>query len=150
VPEVLEFCLDGSRYGVRLDRVVEVAPRVRVTPLPGTPGHVVGAFVYRGEVALAVDVRARLGHEPKRPSLDDHFLVTRGRLRPIAAVVDRVVGIASFDAEAVRPAPGRSGDLAGVVTLPDGLMLLDDLETVLSAEDEELAENALRENETTP
>ena len=144
MPDVLEFVLDGARYGVHLDRVVEVAPRVRVMPSPGAPAHVLGAFAHRGEVALAVDVRRRFGHAPRRASLEDHFLVVRGRERPIAAVVDRVVGVRQVAAEDVTAAPA-SADLAGVVALPDGLLLLDDLDGALSPEEEEAAERALRE-----
>jgi purine-binding chemotaxis protein CheW len=140
---ILEFAIEGSRYGVRLERVIEVAPRVHLTPLPGTAPHVAGAFVYRGEIALAVDVRPRLRHPPRRPSLHDHLIVTRGRRRPIAAVVDRVVGLREIEPSAIAEAPVASAGIAGVVVLPDGLLLLDGLETVLSAEDEERAEAAL-------
>lgn len=144
MPDVLEFVLDGARYGVHLDRVVEVAPRVRVTPLPGSPPHVVGAFAYRGELALAVEVRRRFGHPPRRASLGDHFLVVRGRKRLVGAIVDRVVGLRNVAPEEVNEAPA-SAELAGVVALPDGLLLLDDLDRALSPEDEEAAERALRE-----
>ncbi len=58
---MLEFLLDDVRYGLPSERVVEVVPRVLLTPLPATAAHVIGVFRHRGEIAVAIDLRRRLG-----------------------------------------------------------------------------------------
>lgn len=141
--DVVELSVEGARYAVPLERVVEVLPRLWLTPLPGAPPHVAGAFAYRGRAAVALDLRSRLGHPPRKERLTDHFVVTRGDARPIAVIVDGVLGVRALDAADVRPAPMPSSVVAGVVALHDGLLLLDDLEALLSAEQVDATERAL-------
>jgi len=142
--DVLHISIEGATYAVPLARVLEILPRVWLTPLPEAPPHVAGIFAYHGEVALAVDVRRRLGHGPAAPLVSDHFVLTRGRTRPLAVIVDRVHGVHALSAEALRAPPFGAPSIAGVVALPDGLLLVDDLDALLSVEDENAAERGIQ------
>lgn len=134
--DVLEFLLDGVRYGLPSERVVEVVPRVILTPLPATAVYVLGVFRHRGEVAVAIELRRRLGHPARPPSMSDHFIVARGARRRVALCVDRAVGLVSLPLERLRPAPVRAPHIAGIAELEDGLLLIEDLDAALSLDDE--------------
>jgi purine-binding chemotaxis protein CheW len=133
---LVRFTLDDTPYAVPAARVVEVVGRVLLTPLPEAPAPVLGIFAYRGAPMAAVDLRARLGHAPRAPERDDHFLVVRAARRAVALVVDRVVSTEAFAEGDVRPPPVPGRHVAGVVMLPDGLLLIEDLDAALSLEEE--------------
>lgn len=136
--------MDGASYGVPLSRVIEVIPRVWLTPLPSAPSHVAGAFAYRGRVAVALDIRRRLGLPARSELLTDHFVVTRGRLTTIAIIADQVLGVRTLSAESVHPSPVPSPAIAGIVARADGLLVVDDLDALLSAEEDAVTERALQ------
>lgn len=141
--DVLEFLLDDIRYALPSERVVEVVPRVLLTPLPGTAAHVAGVFLHRGEIAVAVDLRRALGRPARPPALEDHLLVARGARRRVALIVDRAVGLARIPRDRVRPPPVRAPHLAGIAELDDGLLLIEDLDAALSLDDERAIDAAL-------
>jgi purine-binding chemotaxis protein CheW len=141
--DVLEMAIGGTSYVAPLSRVIEVLSRVWLTPLPDVPPQVVGAFAYRGRFALEVDVRRRLGQAPSIPLVSDHFVLTQTRVCAIAIVVDRVLGVRTLSEESLQGLPLPSRSVKGIVALSDGLLLFDELEALLSPEEEQLAERAL-------
>ena len=133
---ILEVDIGGARYGVRLERVLEVAARVWLTPLPDAPPHVVGVFSYRGDLAVALDLRARLGQPPSPPRTTDHFVVVGGHGRAIALVVDRAIGARAIDPAALRASPVSGTSLVRTIAVTEeGLVLLEDPDALVSAED---------------
>ena len=91
----LEVEVAGHVALVPADAVREVVRLVAFEPLPGAPPHVLGAFLYRGAPALAVDVARRLG-VVREPDVDAHLVVCGAEAaggRALALVVDRVRGI---------------------------------------------------------
>jgi purine-binding chemotaxis protein CheW len=145
MPTLVSFTLDDTRYAVPAERVLEIVARVRLTPLPAAPRPILGAFSYRGAPMVAVDLRARLGHPSRPPARDDHFLIVRGARRDVALVVDRVNTTALVDERQVVPSPQPARHLVGVVALDDGLMLIEDLDAVLSIDEERAIDADLRE-----
>ncbi len=139
------FTLDETRYAVPAERVLEIVARVVLTPLPAVPAPILGVFSYRGAPMVAVDLRARLGHAPRPPGRDDHFLVVRSARREVALVVDRVDATEPLDERRVWPAPTPAPHLAGVVTLADGLLLIEDLDAALSLDEERAIDASLQQ-----
>ena len=141
--QVLEFELGATRYGLPVARVVEVVPRVWLTPLPAAAPIFVGAFNYRGAAVVAVDLRARFGLPARPPSADDHLLGVRGAQRVLALVVDRVCDLREVGAHEVQLPPVPLPHVRGVVPLGDGLLLLEDLDALLGADEESSIDRAL-------
>jgi purine-binding chemotaxis protein CheW len=131
----IQFDLDDVRYVVKLENVVEIAPRVVLRPLPGLEPPLLGAVHYRGRLAVAIDLRARFGLAPRTPRLSDHFLFVQVGSRLIALVVDRVSDVLEYRASDVRPPPPECRHIAGVIESGHEVLLLEDLETVLSVEE---------------
>ena len=142
--DLLELAIGETSVGIEAGRVLEVAGRVHFAPLGSAPVHVAGLLTYRGAAIAAVDLRQRLGHAPKVPSCDDQLVIVRtSRGRTVALLVDRVLGLRA--GASVRPSPVRAEHIAGVVVLDDGLLLLDDIDTVLSLDDERFIDAAISE-----
>lgn len=139
---VLPFLLDDARFAVPLARVLEVVPRVTVTPIAGAPSWVPGAFAHRGELRAVIDLRARLALPPRAPSIDDHFVIARAARRTVALVVDRALPPTTLD-DGALDGTLRTADVRGAVTTAEGVVLLHDLDAVLSLADDALLDAGL-------
>lgn len=142
--DVLELMLADTHHALPLGRVVEVVSRVDITRIPDLAAPLLGFFVYRGEPLPAVDLRHRLGYPARPPALADHFVVAQARSRRIALVVDRALGVRKIDPAAVRPPPESADAVAGISPIESDLLLIADLDAVLSLEQDRAVDAALR------
>jgi chemotaxis signal transduction protein len=87
--------------------------------------------------------RLGFGCPAREPRLSDHFIIVRARGRTAALRVDRAVELVHVDAALLhdpRIHVSVSDAVAGVATLPDGLVVIHDVHRFLSdAEDAALA-----------
>jgi purine-binding chemotaxis protein CheW len=140
------FSLDGQRYALALASVQRAIRVVAITPLPSAPAIVLGAVDLGGAVVPVIDIRKRFGHPCRGPRLSDHLvLATTGR-RAVALLVDETNGV--IDGSPGKVVPG--GEILpglelvdGAVKLEDGLILIHDLDRLLSLEEEKATDRAL-------
>lgn len=140
------FLLAGQRYGLALPAVERVVPMVAVSPLRAGPDAVVGVINLHGAIVPVFDLRRRLGlpHEDYGP--DARLLVARSLDRTVALPVDDVGGVIDVSVDDVTPADrvaGGSTYVSGLVALPDGLLLIHDLDAFLSADEHRQLDDAL-------
>jgi purine-binding chemotaxis protein CheW len=109
---------------------------VTITPLPKAPAVVEGAINLRGTVVPVLDIRARFRRPPKPAEHTDHLVVAQAGAQLVALRVDRALDLLPLDGAAVDNAeavlPGVEY-VARVARLPDGLVLIHDLNTFLTA-----------------
>lgn len=129
------FEIEGRRFALPLDRVVEVHRMVAVSPLPEAPDVVEGVIDRRGTVVAVLDVRARFGLPAREVSLDQQLVVGRAGDRMVAIRVDATLGVREMSAGDVDTAatdvPGVR-HVAGVTRDDDGIVLVHDLPAFLS------------------
>lgn len=143
---ILVFELAGRRYALREEAVVEVTAAVSAFPLPKAPPIVEGVINLRGVVVPVLDLRARFGLAPKAVEPDDHLIIARAGGRRVAVRADRAVGLAAIpDGGITPPAEVSAGTefVAGIVKLPDGLVLIHDLSSFLSQAEAARLDDAL-------
>ncbi len=142
--DILVFEVGEQRYGVLSQDVQEIVRVVTITPLPKAPAIVEGVINLRGAVVPVLDLRARFRLPAKAPELSDQLVIASAGSRRVAIRVDRTLELLSIDPAEVTPAhllARKVEYLAGVARLPDGLLLIHDLNTFLShAEAEKLDE----------
>lgn len=130
------FDLDGGRYALLLTVVERVVRAASVTPLPGAPDVVIGAVNIAGHVLPVFDLRRRLGLPARELHSSDHFLIARTADRRVVLVIDAPAGLLEGASQGVvdasRIAQGMP-HIRGVITGPDGLVLIHDLDRFLSA-----------------
>jgi purine-binding chemotaxis protein CheW len=133
--DVLVFEVEGQRFGVFGSAVEEIARAVAVSPLPRAPAVVDGIINVRGRLAPVLDLRRRFGLPDKAVDPGEHFVLARCHDRLVTLRADRVLGlerVSRADLDEPRTATARAEHLAGVVKLPDGLVLVYDLPSFLS------------------
>jgi purine-binding chemotaxis protein CheW len=144
--ELLTFRLDEERFAVRARLVHEVVRAVAVAGLPDAPPIIGGAVNYRGRVVPVIRVRRRLGLEARELHPSHHFIVADVGWRQVALWVDEALDLISVDEDAIesaaRTAPGATYT-EGIARLPDGLIVIHDLERFLSLEEGEALDAAM-------
>lgn len=144
--EVLVFEVAGQRYGLPSGDVLELVRAVTITPLPGASAVIEGVVNVRGRVLPVLDMRARFRLPAKLLEPSDHFIVATAGLRGVILRVDRATHLALVD-EASILTPQSLGPnaryLAGVARLEDGMVLIHDVATFLSAAEAESLDEAL-------
>lgn len=141
---VVVFEVAARRFGLPLDRVEQAVRIVAITPLPGAPAVVAGVVNIRGSVIPVIDVRRRFDLPQRASRLADQLLVVDTPVRRLALWVDTVGGVVNYRAQdfvaAAAVVPGMEY-LRGIARLPDGLVLIQDIEQLLTlAEEHALAE----------
>lgn len=125
----------AQRIALPLLAVREVLRAVEITPLPEAPPVIEGVVDVRGVVVPVVDVRARLGLPRKPLHLEDRLVVVEAGGRPLALWVDTVhwmLEVSGTTVESTRDLAPEAFFVAGLTCLPDGLVLIFDLERFLS------------------
>ena len=136
---MLPFWLAEQRLAVTLEQVVRVLPALQATPLPGAPEAVCGLVNVRGKLLPVVDLARRFGWVPPVPGLWQPFIWLRSSTRELLLPVARVESVCSAVAEDFIPAPDPrvpSNLLRGVLRTREGLLLIQDVEQLLSDSDE--------------
>lgn len=140
------FSLDDQRYALPLGQVRRSIRVVAITPLPGAPEIVLGAVNLGGAVIPVIDIRRRFNHPPREVRLSDHLIVATAGSRSVALLVDEAKGVIETSPENYAPASGilpRLELIDGAMKLADGLILIHDLERLLSVEEETSIDLAL-------
>lgn len=120
--------------------------------VPGLPEGVDGLLDVRGQVVAVIDLAFKLGLGERPLQVSDHLILVSpagaGPSGPLALRVEEVTELAEV---AVEPAtlPGVSR-AAGVARLPDGLVVIHDLEGLLSTSEAALISRALEQRSMGP
>ena len=74
---MLLFQLDEDRYGMDVNVVVEVIPRIPLQRLPRMPNYVAGLFNYRGNIVPVLDLAVMLNERQSQPFLSTRIIITK-------------------------------------------------------------------------
>jgi purine-binding chemotaxis protein CheW len=148
---LLAFEVDGEAYGVDARRVQEIVRAVLPSRLPSAPRVITGIFNLRGQVVSLIDLRARFGVRTVAVTSAELFVVLcplQPGSRMLAFRADSVRELRTVDSDCIVPldqAAPRSSCAAGTALLPDGLLLLCDVERFLEEAEQLTLDAALRE-----
>ncbi|MDP2371397.1 chemotaxis protein CheW [Rhodoferax sp.] len=144
--QLIVFSLGEQRYALRLAAVDGVMRAVAINPLPQAPGIVLGIVNVQGRIIPIINVRRRFGLPQREIALTDQIVIAHTARRTVGLVVDSVADVIAYPAQAMTEAQSILSSMAyveGVVKLPDGLVLIHDLDRFLSLEEETSLEQAL-------
>lgn len=143
---LLVFRLDERRYAVTTNVVERVTWMVSITQLPQAPGIVMGVVDVGGRVLPVVDPRKRFGLPTRDISVTDNLVIAQTARRRLVLAVDRIEGVVEYPRQKIQSAqeivPG-TGYIRGIAKLADGLVLIHDLDSFLSLEEEDDLDQAL-------
>ena len=77
--QVIVFNLGEERYGVEISQVKEIILPTQITRIPNVPDFVEGVLNLRGQIAAIINLRKRLGKEPKKNDENTRIIVIEYR-----------------------------------------------------------------------
>jgi len=146
--EYLTFTLGREEYGIDILKVQEIRGGYEpATHIANAPEFMLGVINLRGVIVPIVDMRIKF--KVGEPTYNEFTVViimnVLGRI--IGMVVDGVSDVVALTPEQIRPAPEMGATLdtdyiTGIGTLNDQMLILVDIEKLMSSEEMQVIEQA--------
>ncbi len=139
--QLVTFTLGHEEYGVDITKVREINRLVEITHVPRAPEFVEGLINLRGTVVPIIDLRKRFAIESSGDEKQHRIIVVDVHGRTIGVIVDSVSEVLNLSGENIDEVPETISSgvnqqfLKGVGKIGDRLMLLLDLDSILSADE---------------
>ena len=138
--QLVTFSIDEEEFGVNILKVQEIIRIMEITRVPRSPEFVEGVINLRGRVIPIVDLRRRLGLAAIAHDKDTRIIVIELNSLVVGFIVDAVSEVLRIPADTVEPTPPVAAGvdseyISGVGKLQDRLLILLDLDKLLTAED---------------
>lgn len=149
--QLVVFELANESYGVEISRVQDINRMQEITEIPHAPESVVGVINLRGRVIPVVDLRTRFGMPSAEHTKSTRIVVVHMGEEPIGMIVDAVSQVLRIPTKIIEaPSPVLasvdSKYLLGIAKLEEELVVLLDLDYVLSKDEKEFIGEAMAEN----
>ena len=137
--QLVSFTVGEELFAVDILRVQEINRMMALTKVPQSPPGVEGVINLRGRIIPVLDLRVQFGFNADEHSEHTRIVVIEVSGHIIGFIVDSVREVMRIDSSIVEPNPqmGTSIDssyVSGVAKLDDQLLILLELENLLSAE----------------
>jgi len=144
----------GEGFAVDIHRVKEIIRPVEPTDLPHAPAFTEGIINFRGRLLPIIDLHARLGLKGQAEGEEARIVVVETGCRPVGLLADAVREVPKVEESTIDPTPDLasqvdSGFVQGVAKLGERLLILLDIEHMLSEEEAKPLGQAVSETEDT-
>lgn len=145
--EYLTFILGDEEYGIEILKVQEIRGYDTVTRIANTPDFIKGVINLRGHIVPIIDLRIKF----KLGKIDYNeftvVIILNIGNRVVGIVVDGVSDVLTLNAAQIRPVPDLVSDidnkyLLGLGTVDNRMLILVDIERLMSSQDMALVEAA--------
>ena len=143
--EYLTFSLGSEEYAVDILKVQEIRGYDRVTHIANSPAFIKGVINLRGAIVPIVDLRIKFGLSSAEYDAFTVVIILNISRRIVGVVVDTVSDVVLLAQEQIRPAPEFGAILntryiRGLATLDDRMIIVTDIETLMTSEEMGLVE----------
>lgn len=143
-PELFCFNVDDHRYAFPLISVDRIIQAVAVHAVPNEPPLLYGLFDYFGMLVPVINFRYRLNLPTYPIRAGDYFLIVDTPVRKLALVIEDVGEVIRVSATDLFPSSFIEGDhVSGIIRRDDGIILIYDLEALLSKQEEAIIQELL-------
>lgn len=138
--QLVTFSIGDEECGVNILKVQEIIRTMEITKVPRAPDFVEGVINLRGKVIPIIDLRRRFGLSSRIHDKNTRIIVIEINNVIVGFVVDAVSEVLRIPATTVEPPPpvvaGVDSDyISGVGKLQDRLLIMLDLDRLLSSDD---------------
>lgn len=145
--EFLTFVLGDEEYGVDILKVQEIRGYDTVTRIPDAPAFIKGVINLRGTIVPVVDLRVKFSLGKAEYNEFTVMIILNLGARVVGMVVDGVSDVLELNADQRRPAPDIGGALRaeylmGIGTIEERMLILVDIEKLMSSDEMALVEQA--------
>ncbi|MCH7879093.1 MAG: chemotaxis protein CheW [candidate division Zixibacteria bacterium] len=141
--QLVSFKIGAEEFGVDITKAQEINRMVEITKAPQAPNYVEGVINLRGKVIPVVELRKRFGLPVAERNSETRIVNVEIGGQEIGMVVDAVTEVLRITSDSVEPpssviTTADSGYLKGIAKLDDRLIIMLDLEQVLSTAEKEV------------
>lgn len=141
----LTFILGEEIYGIEILKVREIIGLMDITNVPQTPEYMKGVINLRGKVIPVIDLRLKFTMQEEEHTQETCVIVVEVEGTSIGIIVDSVSEVSDIGGKDIEEAPsfGQGIDtsfIMGLGKVKEKIIILLDIETVLSAEELEVVE----------
>lgn len=143
--EYLTFTLGNEEYGIDILKVQEIRGYDTVTHIANAPEFIKGVINLRGVIVPIVDMRIKF--RVGEPIYNEFTVVIIMNVlgKVVGMVVDGVSDVVALAPEQIKPAPEMGAALdthyiTGLGTMNDQMLILIDIETLMSSEEMQIME----------
>lgn len=134
------FRLGQQLYALDIMKIREIIRPQKLTPVPKTPSFIEGVINLRGLVIPVADLRKRFEQEVFEDHRKNRIIICSLTGKLVGLLVDEVTEVRSYTRQELSPAPRfirgpEAQFFLGVARQGDDLVMLIDLEKVLSSEE---------------
>lgn len=146
--EYLTFRLDQEEYGIDILKVQEIRGYEPPTRIANAPNFIKGVVNLRGTIVPIVDMRLKFNCAKAEYDSFTVVIILNLHSRIVGIVVDSVSDVMELPAESLKAAPDvdsviDSDCVLGLGSLGDRMLILLDIERLMSGVDMELSPDAL-------
>jgi len=140
VVQLIVFGLGEQEFGAEIDQVREIIRVGLITPMPDSPDFIKGVTNVRGEITVAIDLKALFFLHTNQEVENKHIVITEQEKNLFGLMVDEVTEVLRIPGTEIKPPPEvvtkiDKKYISGLVTLENRLIVLLDLTKVLSEEE---------------
>ncbi len=140
--QLVSFNIGNEEFGIDILKVQEIIRLMTITKVPNSPEFVEGVVNLRGRVIPVIDLRIKLGLAKIDHNNDTRIIVVEINNSTIGFIVDAVSEVLRIPKNITEPPPpiaaGIDSDfITAVGKLEDRLLILLDLEKILSSSEKE-------------
>ena len=145
--EFLSFRLGAEEYGIDILKVQEIRPCDTVTAIASAADFIKGVINLRGIIVPIVDMRVKFKLDNVEYTPFTVFIILNVASRIVGMVVDAVSDVITLPPEHIKAMPNLSSAfdaqyLLGVGTIDSRMILLLDIERLMTSNEMELIESA--------
>ena len=146
----LTFVLGEEIYGIEILKAREIIGLMDITTVPQTPDYMKGVINLRGKVIPVIDLRKKFSMQEGVHTQETCVIVVEVNGSSIGLIVDSVSEVSDITGEEIENAPsfGQGIDtsfIMGLGKVKDKIIILLDIDTVLSTEELEMVEELAEE-----
>ncbi|AKU21440.1 chemotaxis protein CheW [Massilia sp. MB5] len=146
--EYLAFTLGQEEYGIDIQKVSEIRSYETPTRIANAPEFVKGVVNLRGLIVPIVDMRIKFNLGAPNYNQFTVVIILNIGSRVVGMVVDSVSDVTTLEPEQIKPAPEMGSTIntehiVGLGTLEERMLILVDIDKLMSSEDMGLIESAV-------
>ncbi len=139
----LTFFIEEQIFAVQSSSVIEIIRMQPITFMPKLPPYVKGVINLRGKIVPLIDLRIKLGKEPKEYDEHTSIVVLDTNETSVGFIVDRVNDVADIAKSQISDSPklakdSDSGYVSGIATLDTQVAMILSLTSILTEDNEEV------------